>query len=194
MHRVRIFLYCLQVDITFKKKDAEAFDDDGCYVDFNMDEVDLRIENYEELFGVGHNDPEHLFAKVGIDCLFNGVESNCHGSYAAKESSTGHGNQVQPTCSNAASTDSLISCKIEPNLCYGRQHSNISFSSLTGESNGGEYQDYGASSSILLMGGGVASDQTTTAIGSRSDVLCYRGKKEDEKLSIFTTLFIMRYE
>lgn len=45
-----------------------------------MDEVDLSIENYEVLFGVGHNDPEHLFAKDGIDSLFGGAES----SYAAK--------------------------------------------------------------------------------------------------------------
>ncbi|KAL7592396.1 hypothetical protein Lser_V15G34934 [Lactuca serriola] len=175
------------------KKDAEACDDDddGFYVDFNMDEVDLSIENYEELFGVGHNDPEHLFAKDGIDCLFGGAESNCHGSYAAKESSTGHGNQVQPACSNAASADSLMSCKTEPNPCYGRQHSNISFSSLTGESSAGEYQDCGASSSMLLMGeppwfiqggGGGGSDQTTTAIGSRSDaVLRYREKKKMRK-------------
>lgn len=44
-----------------------------------MDEVDLSIENYEELFGVGHNDPEHLFAKDGIDSLFGGAESSCAG-------------------------------------------------------------------------------------------------------------------
>lgn len=167
------------------KKDAEACDD-GFYADFNMDEVDLGIENYEELFGVGHNDPEHLFAKDGIDSLFGGAESNRHGAYAAKESSTGHANQVQPACSNAASADSLISCKTEPNPCYARQHSNISFSSLTGESSAGEYQDCGASS-MLLMGeppwciqGG--SDQTAAPIGSRSDaVLRYREKKKMRK-------------
>lgn len=44
--------------------------DDGLYDDFTMDEVDMNIENYEELFGVGHNDPKHLFAKDGIDSLF----------------------------------------------------------------------------------------------------------------------------
>ncbi|KVI10620.1 Zinc finger, B-box [Cynara cardunculus var. scolymus] len=132
-------------------EDPEPFVDDGFYADFNMDEVDLSIENYEELFGVGHNDPEHLFAKDGIDSLFGGADSNCQGPYAAKESSTGHGNAVQPACSNAASADSLMSCKTEPNPCYARQHSNISFSSLTGESSAGEYQDCGASS-MLLMG------------------------------------------
>ncbi|KAL4555336.1 hypothetical protein LXL04_037954 [Taraxacum kok-saghyz] len=163
------------------KKDGEACDDDGFYVDFNMDEVDLSIENYEELFGVGHNDPEHLFAKDGIDCLFGGAESNCHGAYGAKE----------------ASGDSLRSCKTEPNpnCNYTRQHSNISFSSLTGESmsSAGEYQDCGASSSMLLMGeppppwclqGGTDQTSTTTTalIGSRSDaVLRYREKKKMRK-------------
>ncbi|MFS7940565.1 hypothetical protein Hanom_Chr05g00465951 [Helianthus anomalus] len=90
---------------------------------------DLSIENYEELFGLGHNDPKQLFAKDGIDSLFRGAES----SYAGKETSN-------PACSNAASADSLRSCKTEPNPCsYARQHSNISFSSLTGESSAGEY-------------------------------------------------------
>ncbi|KAK9056828.1 hypothetical protein SSX86_024192 [Deinandra increscens subsp. villosa] len=169
-------------------KDAEPVcDDDGFYADYSMDEVDLSIENYEELFGVGHNDPEHLFAKDGIDRLFGGAES----SYAGKESSIGHANQAQPACSNAASADSLMSCKTEPNPCYARQHSNISFSSLTGESSAGEYQDCGASSTFLLgeppwynsgLGPGLALDQTTTASGSRSDaVLRYKEKKKMRK-------------
>lgn len=167
----------------FGPKDPEPFlDDDGFYVDFSMDEVDLSIENYEELFGVGHNDPEHLFAKDGIDSLFGGAES----SYAGKESSTGQANPAQPACSNAASADSLVSCKTEPNICYARQHSNISFSSLTGESSAGEYQDCGASS-MLLMGelpwATPGLDQTTTTpSGSRSDaVLRYKEKKKMRK-------------
>lgn len=51
-------------------KEPEQMVDDGLYDDFTMDEVDMNIENYEELFGVGHNDPKHLFAKDGIDSLF----------------------------------------------------------------------------------------------------------------------------
>lgn len=51
-------------------KDLEQVVDDGLYDDFTMDEVDMNIENYEEMFGVGHNDPKHLFAKDGIDSLF----------------------------------------------------------------------------------------------------------------------------
>ncbi|KAM0063109.1 putative transcription factor C2C2-CO-like family [Helianthus debilis subsp. tardiflorus] len=167
-------------------KDPEpVLDDDGFYADFSMDEVDLSIENYEELFGVGHNDPEHLFAKDGIDSLFGGAES----SYAGKESSTGHANQAQPACSNAASADSLMSCKTEPPPCYARQHSNISFSSLTGESSANEYQE--ASSMLFLgeppwynsgPGPGLARDQATTPSGSRSDaVLRYKEKKKMRK-------------
>ncbi|KAJ0582754.1 putative transcription factor C2C2-CO-like family [Helianthus annuus] len=152
--------------------------DDGFYADFSMDEVDLSIENYEELFGVGHNDPKQLFAKDGIDSLFGGAES----SYVGKETSN-------PACSNAASADSLRSCKTEPNPCsYARQHSNISFSSLTGESSAGEYHLYCDASSMLLMGDpprcnpGAGPDQTTTPSGSRSDaVLRYKEKKKMRK-------------
>nr|QCQ83147.1 zinc finger protein CONSTANS-LIKe 9 protein [Ambrosia artemisiifolia] len=169
-------------------KDPEpVLDDEGFYGDFSMDEVDLSIENYEELFGVGHNDPEHLFAKDGIDSLFGGAES----SYAGKESSTGQANQAQPACSNAASADSLMSSKTEPPPCYARQHSNISFSSLTGETSANEYQDCGASSMLYLgeppwsnsgPGPGPTRDQPTTPSGSRSDaVLRYKEKKKMRK-------------
>ncbi|KVH93185.1 hypothetical protein Ccrd_004767 [Cynara cardunculus var. scolymus] len=113
-------------------KDSEKVADDGLYDDFTMDEVDMNIENYEELFGVGHNDPKHLFAKDGIDSLFGMRETT------TKDSA----NAVEPACSNAASVDSLMSCKTEPNPCHARQ---LSFSSLTGDSSGGEYQDCGAS-------------------------------------------------
>lgn len=53
-----------------------------------MDELELNIEKYEELFGVGHNDPQHLFNDDGIDSLFNmkrtGDDSNCQDAYAAE--------------------------------------------------------------------------------------------------------------
>lgn len=170
-------------------KGAEQFIDDGFYDDFNMDEVDLSIEKYEVLFGVGHNDPEHLFAKDGIDSLFGTndasvAESNCQGAFVAKESSTGRGNGAHPACSNAASADSLRSCKTEPNPCYGKPHSNISFSSLTGESSAGDYQDCGASS-MLLMGEPpwcTQAHETTTPSGIRNDaVLRYKEKKKTRK-------------
>lgn len=35
-----------------------------------MDDVDLDLENYEQLFGVAFNDPEHLFGNDGIGSLF----------------------------------------------------------------------------------------------------------------------------
>ncbi|XP_076906403.1 zinc finger protein CONSTANS-LIKE 9-like [Bidens hawaiensis] len=159
------------VEITYSgTKDPEQVVDDGVYDDYTMDEVDMNIENYEELFGVGCNDPKHLFAKDGIDSLFGKKD-------ATKESS----NIAQPECSNAASIDSLVSCKTEPNPCYARQHSNISFSNVTGESSGGEYQDCGASS-MVPMG---EPPWCTPGMGStttRSDaVLRYKEKKKMRK-------------
>ena len=64
-------------------------DNDAFYEDFDMDEVDLNIENYEELFGVALNDPEHLFGNEGIGSLFGGKDMssaalNCQRTYAAE--------------------------------------------------------------------------------------------------------------
>ncbi|KAI3815104.1 hypothetical protein L1987_14760 [Smallanthus sonchifolius] len=161
----------VNVEISYSgTKDQEQVVDDGVYDDYTMDEVDMNIENYEELFGVGCNDPKHLFAKDGIDSLFNKKD-------ATKESS----NTAQPECSNAASLDSLVSCKTEPNLRYARQHSNISFSNLTGESSGGEYQDCGASS-IVPMGEPPWCTPGAGSTTTRSDaVLRYKEKKKTRK-------------
>ncbi|KAL7584110.1 hypothetical protein Lser_V15G45534 [Lactuca serriola] len=157
---------------------------DAFYDDFNMDETDLSIEKYEVLFGDGYNDPEHLFAKDGIDSLFGAketsvAESMSHNSHATK----GDDVHVRPTCSNAASFESLRSCKTEPNVCY-KPHSTISFSSLTGESNAGDYQDCGASSMLLMHEPPwctLAHDSTTPS-GIRNDaVLRYKEKKKTRK-------------
>ncbi|XP_076894475.1 zinc finger protein CONSTANS-LIKE 10-like isoform X1 [Bidens hawaiensis] len=160
-------------------KVGEQFTDVGVFDDFNMDEVDLSIEKYELLFGDGSNDPENLFAQDGIDSLFGTKDTS-----VAKESSTWHGNAVQPEFSNAASGDSLRSCKTEPNPGYGKQLSNTLFSSLIGESNVGDYQDCDASS-ILLRGEPPWCSPThdsSTSSGIRNDaVLRYKEKKKTRK-------------
>ncbi|XP_062152188.1 zinc finger protein CONSTANS-LIKE 9 [Alnus glutinosa] len=126
--------------------------------DFDMDEVDSDLENYEELFGVALSHSEELFENGGIDSLFgmkdmSAADSSCQGAVAAEVSSVGRVNGTQPACSNSASADSLMSAKTEPVLCFTAKqgHSSLSFSGLTGESSGGDYQDCGASS-MLLMG------------------------------------------
>lgn len=68
-------------------EDPSIYEDNAFYGDFNMDEVDLSIENYEELFGMSLNDPEHLFENQGIDGLFetedmSGANSGCKGANA----------------------------------------------------------------------------------------------------------------
>lgn len=123
-------------------------EDDDLYGDFDMDEVDLDLENYEELFGVTLTHSEELFENGGIDSLFG-----TKGVSAAEGSLVGPVNAVQPAYSNAASADSIVSTKTEPIICFaGRQaQSNLSFSGVTGESSAGDYQDCDASS-MLLMG------------------------------------------
>nr|GMC81696.1 zinc finger protein CONSTANS-LIKE 10-like [Ipomoea batatas] len=171
-------------------EDPSIYEDNAFYGDFNMDEVDLSIENYEELFGMSLNDPEHLFENQGIDGLFetedmSGANSGCKGANAIEGSSIGRVNANQPACSNAASADSVMSCKTEPNPCFARQgQSNISFSNITGESSGGDYQDCGASS-MFLMGEppwGPSGPENSLPSSSRTDaVLRYREKKKTRK-------------
>lgn len=59
------------------------------YDDFDMDEVDLDLENYEELFGVALSHSEELFENGGIDSLFgtkdmSAADSSCQGAVAAE--------------------------------------------------------------------------------------------------------------
>ncbi|VVA26415.1 PREDICTED: zinc finger [Prunus dulcis] len=133
-------------------------EDDDLYDDFDMDEMDLNLENYEELFGVSLNHSEELFKNGGIDSLFGAKNmsrgnSNYQDVGAAEGSSVGLVNALQPACSNAASADSVMSTKTDPIICFPAKQaqSNLSFSGVTGESSAGDCQDCGASS-MLLMG------------------------------------------
>lgn len=76
----------MQVFVPGEKGPAES-EDDVFYDDFNMDEVDLGIENYDELFGVALNNPEQLFDNEGIEGLFGPNDmsgSDCQGAYPAE--------------------------------------------------------------------------------------------------------------
>ncbi|KAL8474062.1 hypothetical protein ACS0TY_030784 [Phlomoides rotata] len=168
---------------------------DGFYDNLNMEEVDLRIENYDELFCAALDNPENIFGNDGIFGMKDMSTSDCQG-YAAEGSLIVGANVMQPACSNAASAVSVISCKTEPNLCFARQtHSTLSFSGLTGENSAGDYQDCGVSS-IPIKGeppwyplGPVTSWPST----SRSNaVMRYKEKKKARKLDRFEKK--VRYE
>ncbi|KAL2524816.1 Zinc finger protein CONSTANS-LIKE 10 [Abeliophyllum distichum] len=158
--------------------------DDEFYDDFIMDEIDLNIENYEDLFGGTLNNQEQLFDDDEIDGIFGmrdmaGANSNCQGAYAAEGSSAAGANVPQPTCSNAESADSIISCRTDPNLCFARQ-----FSGLNGESTAGDDQDCGPSS-MLLMGEPpwcTPGPESSTPTSIRNDaVMRYKEKKKTRK-------------
>nr|GME19077.1 zinc finger protein CONSTANS-LIKE 10-like [Ipomoea batatas] len=159
-------------------KGPSFYEDDPFNMDFNVDEVDISMENYEELFGMSLNE--------GIDDFFGtkdmpAADSSCQGANAIEGASLGQVNAMQPACSNAASADSMMSCKTEPNFCFARQQSSLSFSNITGESSGGDYQDCGVSS-MLLMGEppwGPSGPENSFPSSSRSDaVLRYKEKKK----------------
>ncbi|KAI8021593.1 Zinc finger protein CONSTANS-LIKE 9 [Camellia lanceoleosa] len=128
-------------------KAPDLEEDDKFYEDFNMNEVDLNIENYEEIFGVALNDPEQLFGNDGIGCLLgvkdmSDADLNHRGTYAPEGSSIGLVKSMQPVISNLASADSMISSKTDPNLCFATHAlSSISFSSLSVERSVVDHQD-----------------------------------------------------
>lgn len=91
-------------------------------------------------------------------------------------------NATQPACSNSASSDCLMSAKTEPVLCFTAKqgHSSLSFSGLTGESIGGDYQDCGASS-MLLMGEPPCPESSFNSANRNNAVMRYKEKKKARK-------------
>lgn len=160
------------------------FGDDQFYDDFIMDEIDLNIENYEEICGIALNNQEQLFDDDEMDGIFgmrdkSGANSNCQHAYTAEGSSAVGANVAQPTCSNAASADSNISCRTDPNLCFARQ-----FSGLNGESSAGDYHDCGPSSMLLLgeLPWLSPGPESSTPSSIRNDaVMRYKEKKKTRK-------------
>lgn len=73
------------------KKVPGLCEEDNLYDDFNVDEMDLELENYCELFGVAFSHSEEFFENGGIDSLFetndmsaSAADSNCQGAVAAE--------------------------------------------------------------------------------------------------------------
>ncbi|XP_009605082.1 zinc finger protein CONSTANS-LIKE 9-like [Nicotiana tomentosiformis] len=170
-------------------KGSSLFEEDPYCDNLIMDAVDLSIENYEELFGASLNYPDELFENENFDDLFGmkdikSADSNCRGANAAEGSSIARVNTVQPTCSNAESADSAMSCKTDSILYFARQ-SSLSFSNQTGESTAGDHQDCGVSP-MLVMGEpppwGPPCPEPSSPSTSRSNaVLRYKEKKKTRK-------------
>ncbi|PIA58334.1 hypothetical protein AQUCO_00500332v1 [Aquilegia coerulea] len=175
---------------TSETKGLGLCEDDFCE-DFDVDDMELNFENYEELFGNSQTNSEQLLENGGLDSLFgvkdmSVADSSCHGGYDTEGVSAKKGKVVQPTCSNGVSTDSAMSAKTEPNLYYhARQgHSSLSFSGLTGESSAGDYQDCGVSP-MLLMGDSslypLGAENTHPSFSRDSAVMRYKEKKKSRK-------------
>lgn len=99
---------------------------------------------------------------------------------------------MQATCSNAVSTDSVMSKPVknaDSSQCFPARQAcfslSLSFSGLTGESSAGDYQDCGVSS-VLLMGEppvfGAGLENSLLPRASRvSAVMRYKEKKKARK-------------
>ncbi|XP_058114821.1 zinc finger protein CONSTANS-LIKE 9-like [Magnolia sinica] len=143
-------------------KALELCQDDALYEDFSMDDVELSFENYEEFFGISQNQSGQPFEDADIDSLFATKSMPAAGTSGqgdfAEASSAKKAKAAQAACSNTVSSDSPMlnrRAKSDSNLCFPatQAHSSLSlsFSGLTGESSGGDYQDC-EMSSMLLMG------------------------------------------
>lgn len=163
--------------------------EDDFYNEFNAtDGGDINFENYEELFSTDQD-----FENGGMDSLFAGKDfsaqdSGDHGGFFAEGSSTGKLKMVQSTCSDAASADSGMSAKTEPNFCYSSKpaHSNLSFSfsGLNGDCNVGDYQDSGVSPMLLMDEPPwfpPGAENAYPSASRDSAVLRYREKKKARK-------------
>ncbi|XP_077222338.1 zinc finger protein CONSTANS-LIKE 9-like [Tasmannia lanceolata] len=161
---------------------------DDLYEDFNMGDIDLNFDNYEELFGLSQNNSGQLFEDAGVNSLFamksmSAADSGGQGEFVAEASSAGQTIAMQAAGSNEA----YRGTKSDTDLCFqGRQvRSSLSFSGLTGESSGGDYQDCGISSSMLLMGETPwypNGPENSLPTGSRdSAVMRYKEKKKTRK-------------
>lgn len=134
--------------------------DDGFPDDFNMDEVDIDIGNYEDIFG---DDPE-LFYETGLNGIFDTKETMSATNYGLTE----------PSSMGASS------CKTEP--CLMRQaQSTLSFSGLNGESNIGDYQDCGASATLIMADPPRASKPSSSSTQRNDAVMRYKEKRKARK-------------
>ncbi|CAL9091418.1 unnamed protein product [Musa textilis] len=139
-------------------KDFEFSKDDFCE-DFNVNDVDMTFQSYEQLFGVSHNQINHIFDDDDdIDSFFDlretsAANSNHQDEFVGEASSAGQPNPMLATHSNAVSANSVMSNRgknADSRLFFSARHAHsslsLSFSGLTGESSAGDYQDCGGSS------------------------------------------------
>ncbi|KAL5102442.1 hypothetical protein RYX36_006769 [Vicia faba] len=150
-------------------------EDYNLYDNFNIDDMDLELENYKEVFAFALNNSDEFFGKGGIDSLFERTDmyasagdSNCRGAIAA-------------------SSDSMLSTKTEPILYYTemQSHSNVSFSGVINSASAGDNQECGGASSMLPTGEPPwcpPCPENSIQSATRSNaVLRYKEKKKNRK-------------
>ncbi|KAJ4976350.1 hypothetical protein NE237_001456 [Protea cynaroides] len=171
----------------------EVCEDSDLYEDLKAGDFDLNFENYEELFGMSQNNQEKLCENAEIDNLFGTKDISAEDSISQEEFMTegslaGQHAAMQPACSNAASADSMMSCKTEPSLCFAARQAqsslSLSFSGLTRESGGGDYHDSGVSSMIFMGEPPWCSPHQENSLPSASRdsaIMRYKAKKKSRR-------------
>ncbi|CAK8537719.1 unnamed protein product [Lathyrus sativus] len=150
-------------------------EDDNLYDGFNIDDMDLELENYKEVFSYALNNSEEFFEKGGIDSLFerkdmsaSAGDSNCRGAIAA-------------------SSDSMLSTKTEPILYFTemQSQSNVSFSGVINSASASDNQECGGVSSMLLTGEPPwcppCPENSIQSVNRSNAVMRYKEKKKNRK-------------
>ncbi|MCI26650.1 zinc finger protein CONSTANS-LIKE 9-like, partial [Trifolium medium] len=130
------------------RKAPSLCEDDNFYDDFNIDDMDLELENYKEIFAFALNHSEEYFEKGSIDSLFERKDMSAS-AVAAEGPSARFVSSIQPACSNATSADSILSTKSESVLYFTERQSLSNI--LRKDASAGDNLECGASS-MLLMG------------------------------------------
>ncbi|KAK9152317.1 hypothetical protein Syun_010626 [Stephania yunnanensis] len=176
--------------VGLSRKTSLGLSDDNLFEDFDVADLDLTFENYGELFDESLGNQDQMFENVGFDSMFgikdmSVTDINCLGDYLAEESSAGRVKMPQPASSSAVSADSIMSAKTEPISCYTSReaHSSLSlsFSGMTGESSGGDYQDCGVTSMLPMSESPrfpPGTDNSLPSTGRGSAVMRYKEKKK----------------
>ncbi|KAG9448506.1 hypothetical protein H6P81_008471 [Aristolochia fimbriata] len=171
-------------------------DDNDMYGDFDVDDVDLNFDNYEEIFSMDQSSGQFL-EDAGMDSLFatkemSATDSYCQGEFPTEAPTSGQMKPSQPACSNVLSADSGMSnpgAKSDPTFCFpskqARSSLSLSFSGMTGDSGGGDYQDCGISSMVMAgeppwYSNGEPENSMPTA-NRDSAVMRYKEKKKTRK-------------
>ncbi|KAI5677377.1 hypothetical protein M9H77_08327 [Catharanthus roseus] len=171
-------------------QDLGVCDDRGCMDDFTMPEVDLKFENIEELFAneqeldsVLFHDNDTLCSSVEKDLSYDKSDNGCERSMedmpAGSSSYTSHSANRGKDVDFPDNRNHFLNSK-EPRCTIRPSYSLLSFSTMSAESSGHEYQDTEPSSSFVEQQHSCnSSDLDSAKLHSKENVISRHKEKKN---------------